>query len=263
MNMGGIIKDSLRYPFSDWKKILILGLIYLISTIPTSNVPFNLHSGFTYQFSFIALLIYFFIVGYFFKIIQYSLKNTKELPQFRKWVNLFKNGFKVSFVSLLYSIPATVPLILLNSSLLNFSYEPGFFIFLINAILNTIIHGHISSIWFFVYMLYFLILFPISFIAIANMANNDGKLSYAFKFKEIFDKIKNIGWIKFYSWYLLTSVITLLIFYIGFFIIVIYILTHTFPYEKLINSLILTPYIYIFFSRSIALIYKSDQNTFN
>jgi hypothetical protein len=30
MNMGGIIEDSLRYPFSDWKKILILGIIVLI-----------------------------------------------------------------------------------------------------------------------------------------------------------------------------------------------------------------------------------------
>lgn len=49
------------------------------------------------------------------------------------------------------------------------------------------------SIMFFVYILYFLILFPISLIAIANMANNEGKLSYAFEFKVIFDKIKNIG----------------------------------------------------------------------
>jgi len=32
--------------------------------------------------------------------------------------------------------------------------------------------------------------FPISLIAIANMANNNGKLSYAFEFKVIFDKIK-------------------------------------------------------------------------
>jgi hypothetical protein len=91
------------------------------------------------------------------------------------------------------------------------------------------------------------------------MANNEGKLSYAFKFKEIFDKIKNIGWTKFYSWYLLTSVINLVVFLIGLLIIVILVLIHINPLEKLIDSLILTPYIYIFFSRSIALIYKSDD----
>ena len=224
---------------------------------------FNLHNGFTYQFLVIALLINFFITGYIFKIIQYSLKNTKELPKFSKWVNLFKNGFKVTCVSLIYSIPATLPLIILNSSLLNFySYRPDFIIAIMGTIGRAYLHWDAIwfSIMFFVYILYFLILFPISLMAIANMANNEGKLSYAFEFKVIFDKIKNIGWIKFYSWYLLTSVINLLIFLIGVTIGFLLILIHTFPFEKLIDSLILTPYIYIFFSRSIALIYKSDNN---
>jgi len=259
MNMSGIIKDSLRYPFSDWKKILFLGLIVVIYTISINIIPFNIHSGFTYQFLVISLLINFFILGYFFKIIQYSLKNTKKLPKFSNWVNLFKNGFKLTFVGLIYSIPATLPLILLTSSLLNFYlYQPTLFIFIMGAI------EHIHPIlWSFVYILYFLILFPISLIAIANMAKNDGKLSYAFKFKEIFDKIKNIGWIKFYSWYLLTSVINYLIFLIGLLIVIISILFHTYQIEKFIDALILTPYIYIFFSRSIALIYKSDQNNLN
>ena len=255
MNIKEILMDSIKYPF-DWK-LLILGLIYVIYTIVNSIIPFNLHNGFAYPFLFIALVINFFILGYFFKIIQYSLKNTNKLPQFRNWVNLFKNGFKVTFVSLIYSIPATLPLIILNSYLFNFYlYKPD----LIISIIDAIGHRYLYSIMFFVDMLYFLILFPISFIAIANMANNDGKLSYAFKFKEIFDKIKNIGWTKFYSWYLLTSVINLLVFLIGLLIVVVLILVHTNPYAKLIDSLILTPYIYIFLSRSIALIYKSDDN---
>ena len=50
MNMSEIIKDSLRYPFSDWKKILILGLIVIVSTIPNSILPFHIHNGFTYHF---------------------------------------------------------------------------------------------------------------------------------------------------------------------------------------------------------------------
>jgi hypothetical protein len=95
--------------------------------------------------------------------------------------------------------------------------------------------------------------------AIANMANNDGKLSHGFEFKVIFNKIKNIGWTKFYSWYLITGLIYLLIFLIGVSIGIISISIYMFPFEKLIDSLILTPYIYIFFSRSIALIYKSNN----
>lgn len=260
MNIGAIVKDSLRYPFSDWKKILILGLIVVIYAPVIGS--FNLRNGFTDQFLFIALLINFFITGYFFKIIQCSLKNTKELPKFSKWVNLFKNGFKVTCVSLIYSIPAILPLIILNSDLLSFySYEPDFILIIMGGIGQAYLHWDSIwfSIWFFVYIVYFLILFPISMMAMANMANNDGKLRHAFEFKAIFAKIKNIGWIKFYSWYLFTGVINLLIFLIGVIISFPLFLIHTFPFEKLIDSLILTPYIYIFFSRSIALIYKSDK----
>ena len=211
MNVKEIAVDSIKYPFLDWKKILILGLIVVIY-VPIISA-FNLHNGFTYQFLVIALLINFFITGYIFKIIQYSLKNTNELPKFSKWVKLFKNGFKVTCVSLIYSIPVTLPLIILNSSLLNFySYQPDFIIAIMGVIGRAYLHWDAIwfSTWFSVYIVYFLIIFPISLMAIANMANNEGKLSYAFEFKVIFDKIKNIGWVKFYSWYLFTGVINLL-----------------------------------------------------
>ena len=92
------------------------------------------------------------------------------------------------------------------------------------------------------------------------MAKNDSKLSYAFRFKEIFDKIKNIGWTKFYSWYILMNVIDYLILFIGLLIVLILDLIHNYPYyDTYIIRLILIPYTYIFFSRSIALIYKSDD----
>ena len=145
MNIKEIAVDSIKYPFLDWKKILILGLIVVIY-VPIINA-FNLHNGFTYQFLVIALLINFFITGYIFKIIQHSLKNTNELPKFSNWVKLFKNGFKVTCVSLIYSIPVTLPLIILNSSLLNFySYRPDFIIAIMGAILQAYLHW--DAIWF-------------------------------------------------------------------------------------------------------------------
>lgn len=265
MNIKEIIIDSIKYPFSDWKKILILGLIVVIYTPLHDMFPINLQNGFIYPLLVVALLINCFISGYFFKIIQHSLKNTKELPKFSKWVNLFKKGFKVTCVSFIYSIPVTLPLIILNSSLFNFySYQPDFIITIMGTIGLIYLQGYATwfqgyATTFFVYMLYSLIIFPISLIAIANMANNDGRLSYAFEFKVIFDKIKNIGWIKFYSWYFLASVITLLVLLIGIAIMFIFsILSHRFLSLNLIGALILIPYIYIFFSRSIALIYQSD-----
>ena len=97
------------------------------------------------------------------------------------------------------------------------------------------------------------------FILLPKKTSISNKKKHGFYKAVIFDKIKNIGWIKFYSWYSLTGVINLLIFLIGVLIGFILILVHTFPFEKLIAPLILTPYIYIFFARSIALIYQSDN----
>lgn len=156
MNIKEIIIDSIKYPFLDWKKILILGVIVVVYTIPRNMFPVNLSNGFMDLFLVIALLINFFITGYFYKIIQHSLKNTKELPKFSKWVNLFKNGFKVTCVSLIYSIPATLPLlIILNLYLLDFyTYKPDFITFIISAIG----HGNLNTIWFFAWFLYLLIL---------------------------------------------------------------------------------------------------------
>ena len=112
MSIKEIIIDSIKYPFLDWKKILILGLIVVIYKIPLNMFPNILQNGFAYPFLVIALLINCFIIGYFFKIIQYFSKDTREIPKFSKWVNLFKNGFKVTCVSLVYSIPTTLPLVI-------------------------------------------------------------------------------------------------------------------------------------------------------
>ena len=66
MNIKEIAVDSIKYPFLDWKKILILGLIVVIY-VPIISA-FNLHDGFTYQFFVIALLINFFITDIFSKL---------------------------------------------------------------------------------------------------------------------------------------------------------------------------------------------------
>ena len=67
MNIKEIIIDSIKYPFLDWKKILILGLIVVICQIPLDIIsPFNLHYYLTYPFLVIALLINWFCRNPFF-----------------------------------------------------------------------------------------------------------------------------------------------------------------------------------------------------
>ncbi len=51
MNIKEILIDSIKYPFLDWKKILILGLIVVICQFPLDIIsPFNLHYVLTYPF---------------------------------------------------------------------------------------------------------------------------------------------------------------------------------------------------------------------
>ncbi|WP_158304903.1 hypothetical protein [Methanobacterium lacus] len=51
MTMKSIFEDALRYPFSDWKKILILGILLLIYTSNMLGyaVTYDIHSIFKYN----------------------------------------------------------------------------------------------------------------------------------------------------------------------------------------------------------------------
>lgn len=47
--------------------------------------------------------------------------------------------------------------------------------------------------------------------AIAHMANNDGKLGTAFKLHDILDKIGILGWKNLIKWYLTSGVVYLIL----------------------------------------------------
>ena len=76
MNMGGIIKNSLKYPFTDWKKILIFGFIILISNLSTLYIVDVFFKSYVVLLDLIRVLISFFtLLGYLFRIIKSSLNN--------------------------------------------------------------------------------------------------------------------------------------------------------------------------------------------
>ena len=69
MKISEIIKDSLRYLFSDWRKILIFGFILLFSSVTTFFFQFRLNIISTLLFL-IGFIISFFLLGYEFRIIS-------------------------------------------------------------------------------------------------------------------------------------------------------------------------------------------------
>jgi hypothetical protein len=104
------------------------------------------------------------------------------------------------------------------------------------------------------------VLIPIIAFAIVNMAYND-KVGAAFNFKEIFNKIAVIGLLNVIKWYIVTGIVFFILYLIGFFITVsssiFYI--HNMAVGLILLSLIVFPYIYMYFVRSVALVYMSNR----
>ena len=112
MDLGGIIGDAVRYPFSDWKKILIYGILTMISSLGIATLVIGTILGIRNIVEIILLFIIGYIIcgflinGYKFRIIKTSLNGVAELPEFNNWIEMFIDGIKVSIVVIVYLIPA-------------------------------------------------------------------------------------------------------------------------------------------------------------
>lgn len=77
MDIGEIVSDSFRYPSTDWKKVIILGVISILSFL---------------------IIPIFLVLGYAFRVLKASLAGLEELPEFDEWVNMLVDGIKVFVV---------------------------------------------------------------------------------------------------------------------------------------------------------------------
>lgn len=256
MSIKMMMINSLTYPFSNWMKFLILGIIILISFSPFT-VSFLINLNFM---AFISLTILGLVVigslvsGYLFKILSESLDGVNELPEFKDWKKIFIDGIKVFIVNFIYLIPV----ILIIVSLL--LYSGADFRIILTSLSNFNLElwssaGFPLFIPLLIALLYLIMIIPVILMSVANMAYNNGKLSEAFKFQEIlinisklswdrytaidlatwgrlipivigffifdeiFERICRIGWAKLIIWYITTGVIFLSISLIGYFTI--------------------------------------------
>ena len=281
MTIGSIVDDAIRYPLSQWKRCLILGILFLMgdlvyitrfdgSIVLTTNIAIEWFLGI------IAFSIVLLTRGYFFRIIKSSLNDEAEPPEFNRWIDMFKGGVKLFIVGLVYIIPAI--LFIIGYAILYYTSNP---LIVINTISGATIWFLIggtgiltlqalAGIWFFISILYMIIIAPITAMAYVRMADNENKLLTAFQFREIFNTITLKGWGNFIKWYIVTGIL----FFVLLFIIVIpieisVIIIQSFigkiPIHILINllaSLFVAPYLYMFIGRSIALFYNSDRDSF-
>lgn len=235
-----IYKDSLEYSAKDWKTLIILGVICF--------------------FSFLFLPI-FLITGYNYRVINtavHGIINGRDpLPEFDDVIAMFVDGIKVVIVQVIYLI---VPVA----------------VFLVFAIISGHISGGLSSALMMVGCLVTLVIGVVACLmgqmGMCHMAYNDGAFTKAFAFGEIKEVIDEIGWFECIITYLGLIIITLAISFIVTAIIgIIFTLfgisgailganpSGLFVLGALVNSavamFIVGPYLSIFNSRSIGLLY--------
>lgn len=235
-----IYKDALEYSAKDWIKLVILGVICLFSFL---------------------LLPAFLITGYNYRVINtavHGIINGRDpLPDFDDLIDMFVDGVKVVIIQIVYLlIPAIV--------------------FLIFAIVAGHLSGGISTalmiIGCIITFALGIVACLMSQMALCHMAYNEGSFSKAFAFSELKEVIDEIGWFKCIATYLGLIIITLVISFVvtliigavftvfgissfalgvnpgGIFLLGAFI-------NSLITMFLVGPYLSIFNSRSIGLLY--------
>jgi hypothetical protein len=253
------LKDSLNYPLTDWKKLLMLGILALSSILYNifylfgglRNLPALAVLGIM---GFVVLLL---INGYGFRIIKSSLNGSNELPNLNQWLEMLKNGAKILIVGIVYLIPIMIFTLIFYEYFFIYTMSGilggtpvSILAYILKSILTTLLHGNLYQVLavkgfpLVVVLIYYVVIIPIYYLAIANMANNDGKLRTAFNLSEILEKTREIGIKKIAIFYLL--IIPILIIYWFQLTNIVYLI---------LAALIVIPYLKIFISRFVGLIY--------
>lgn len=174
-----IYKDSLEYSAQDWKTLVILGLMAVLS---------------------VFLLPAFLITGYNYRVINtavHGIINGKDsLPDFDDLIGMFVDGIKVIIVQVVYVLVPFIVFLIFAGIASNISGIPA---------IATMIIGSLIT---FVLLIICCLMVQMG---LCHMAYNDGAFSKAFAVKELLAVIDDIGWVNCIATYLGLIIITLVI----------------------------------------------------
>lgn len=281
MDLKDIITDSIQYPLSDLKKFIIFAFVLFITQIWAFASSFDALPVLIWVLVLTGFFVGFLVNGYFFRIIEYALDGRVGLPDFEGWKVMFIDGGKVFLIEVVYMLPAILITIFLLLSTAGYLAEVGLELDallmgltqskILETIVNMLLTLTIPPItpeypYILLGALYLVLITPIFMVGVGLMANYDGELSAAFRFRELWDDIAGMGWVNLIIWYLVTGLIflalTLLVVNVLFYLLsaahldsrIFYTLTNFF-------FLFILTYSYLFFARSLALVYISGQKS--
>lgn len=103
MNLTGIFKESICYPFSDLAKLIILGVLLFVPTIVgviTQQFPNAVLAVVT---AILVIIFGFIVEGYSLSVIRDTIADSNAIPDF-EWKNNFIDGLKLFVVEIVYGI---------------------------------------------------------------------------------------------------------------------------------------------------------------
>ncbi len=275
-----VVKEGLKYPFNDGKKVLTLGGLFLLTSLISlfmnyfvfdslkvieNNAPletFNALLGaippsnmaliaVSWILTFIVLL---FISGYLYDVIKYGIEGRYELPEFKDIKGIFRNGIRNIIVGIAYSILPGIVFLLGLMLTVNKAVGSS-----VNAIGGIIL---LLAIVFAIFVSMFEV------IAMCNMVAKD-ELKAAFNFSEILALIKNLGWGKLFG-ILLFAVIAVMILVVflefifgGISLLISMVIGSAMALvivKIIFDSLLINPYVSIVISRIYGSIYRQAND---
>jgi hypothetical protein len=214
MNLSENLSNSFSYAkklFSDVGRLIIL---IVLGLIPIAN---------------------WIVVGYAARVLKES-PGAEAPPKLDRYGELFVNGAKVFFASLIYMI---IPTILIAAG------GVSFFAGLLSGEVPSMVLGGTAVVLVLVGIILAIILLIILGVGIAHMVKS-GRFGKAFAFGEIFSIIRGIGWGRYLGWIVLVIVIAA----------VVAAISGAVPYVGWIVSAIISPVLSVFIFRSLGLLYN-------
>ena len=275
-----VVKEGLKYPFNDGKKVLTLGIIFLISSLVSLAMEYLVFDNMriladsapidTIQAALSALppsslalivlswivtfILMIFCSGYLYDIIKYGIEKRPELPDFKDIKGIFLKGIRSFIVGIAYSI---LPIILFFLGLM----------LTVNESVGSSVNA-IGGIILLIAIVFAIFCALMEVMALCHMVDKD-ELAAAFRFKEILALIKNLGWGRYIGILLFTVIAIMIIsvflsFIFGSIATVISMIAGSAFVLALVNmifnSLLVNPYTSIVISRVYGSVYREASN---
>lgn len=295
MDITEIIKKSIKYPTSNIKLYLLFGVLIVLTNLKFFTGPTTQHKLLIVGiiFSLIAFISYLLVSGFDILVIKEGIKKSDELPKMNFTKQLI-NGAKSMIIAVIYFIiPLTISIIiafLMNlpqkinelitasqTSILGTSSTNGTVTPINPTMLQSVPNADaiLTSLGIFALIVILLvIIFGIFYTIGKCRLANDESMKSALNIPEVIEDFKKIGFVKFIATYIIMVIIIFAILFVCEFILgFIGILLTGISLESILTGmslktsyvigfitfLLINPYVYLFQSQTLGLLYSDRE----